>query len=126
MNRPNAALLAKWSYYLSYATSGFLALGFLLGFVRSPLSAILWLAFLTGAVGAFMAWAAKSEFKRQRDPDAAAVNFARQGWRVNLAGFVVLIVILGFMVVLRVVLSQFNAPIDDPALTPPAVLLFRI
>jgi hypothetical protein len=126
MNRPDAAQLAKWSYYLAYGTSGFLALGFILGLARSPLQAIMWLAFLTSAAGAFMAWAAKSEFKRQRSSDTQAVKHAHQGWRVNLSGFVVLILILVFMVILRIVLSQFSEPIIDPSVTPAALLLFRI
>lgn len=126
MNRPDAALLAKWSYYLSYGTSGLLLLGFLLGFARSPLSAILWLAFLTSAVGSFMAWAAKGELKRQKSSDAASLKWAKQGWRVNFSGFMMLILLLVFIIVLRVVLSQFNAPVVDPAVTPAAVLLFGI
>jgi len=104
-NRPDPVLFAKYSYYLAVASAVILFFGFLfqLPFIPREIGGVLinvsWLALLTGGVGAFMAYAARADFRRNPGPEEA-VRQARVGWRVNLGALAVMAVTAAFIVIL--------------------------
>ena len=95
-NRPNPAQFAQYSYILAVVSAGILGLSFLLAVLPDPLksvaSIIVWLVLLTGSIGAFMGYAARTDLKTQSAP-ADLVAKARTGFRVNLGAFVVTILL---------------------------------
>jgi hypothetical protein len=108
-SRPDAVQFARWSYYLSYVTSGILLLAFILNMARTPLGAIVWLAFVTSAVGAFMGWAARRDFK-VRPADQKVMQMAKQGFRTNVLGFICLIIMFVIFLIIRGMMSQGTVP----------------
>jgi len=103
-NRPDPALFARGSYYLGIASSGILLLSFLLGLLRVGLSSIVWLALITSAVGLFLGWASRSDFKK--NPGTPEVmQMADTGWRINLWALIVLVVVMLMVVILRVIVA---------------------
>lgn len=124
MNRPDAAQFAKWSYYLSFATSGIMLLGLLLGFARTPLAGVIWLSFVTSAVGAFMAWAAKNEFKT-KPPSDDVMMMAKRGWRVNIVGFGIMIAFLVVLLIFQLIFARGAlVPTVDPTATPGVLMIW--
>ncbi len=107
-NRPDPVLFARYSYYLAFASAAILLIAFIISVashvVQSDLPGILihvvWLALITGGVGTFLAYAARSDFKRNPGP-AEAVIQARIGWRVNLGALAVLAVSAFFIIIIR-------------------------
>lgn len=84
--RTQPEAFATYSYYLAIASVGILLLyGLLgvLGIMGGVLSQFVWVVFITSGVGAFFAFAARSDFRRH-GPSEATLRRARVGWRVNL------------------------------------------
>ncbi|MBN1429342.1 MAG: hypothetical protein JXB07_13295 [Anaerolineae bacterium] len=95
-NRPDPAQFAQYSYILAVVSAVILGLAFVLGLFDDPIKSfagiIVWLVFLTGSIGAFMGYAAKSDFKAQTPPPELA-HKARIGFRVNLGALAVTILL---------------------------------
>jgi len=103
-NRPDPALFARGSFYMGIASSAILLLSFILGMLRVGLSSIVWLALVTSAVGLFLGWASRSDFKK--NPGTPEVmQMADTGWRINLWALIVLVVVMLLVVILRVVVA---------------------
>src|SRR5574340_494575 len=106
-NRPDATLFARGSYYLALATSGIILLVLILTVLRqSGLGGLLvWLAIMTSAVGTFMAWTARKEFKVTPPPDDIQ-GMANLGWRINRLSLILLGVLMLFQLVILQVISR--------------------
>jgi hypothetical protein len=104
-NRPDPVQFARISYYLAIATATILGLTVLLGMLRIGMTWIVWIALITSAVGAFLAWAARSDFKVTPGP-TQAVKMARSAWRVNFYALLLLILSLLLMFGLRYFLGS--------------------
>jgi hypothetical protein len=107
-NRPDPEMFARYSYYLAFVSAFILLLTFLIRFVRVPIASVLinlvWLALVTGIVGAFMGFAASRDFKRKPASDDI-MHEARIGFRINL-GVTLIMLLLGFFaIVIQVVTS---------------------
>ncbi|HOA23910.1 MAG TPA: hypothetical protein PK801_14935 [Aggregatilineales bacterium] len=91
---PSPARLADISYYLALVSAGILlvysAIG-LAGLHVRALTPFVWVALITSAAGAFLAFAARSDLTTA-DLDDRAVRRARTGWWLNLAAFAVMVV----------------------------------
>lgn len=92
--RPDPATFAEASYILAIASVLILLLSYVLSWISAVgfLSRIVWLALITSAVGAFLAYAARQDFKHIDAPEAD-IKRARAGWRVNLAVLVLMLVL---------------------------------
>ena len=92
--RPDPATLAEASYILAIASVLILLLAYVLSWSGAVgfLSRIVWLALITSAAGAFLAYAARKDYERIDAPEAD-VKRARAGWRVNLAVLVLMLVL---------------------------------
>ena len=103
-NRPDPGAFATYSYYLAFASAAILLLAFLIGLVPSdalkPMAHIIWLALLTSAIGAFLAFAARSDFRHQSGAPEDERR-ARTGLRVNLAVLVFMVLLLIFIFMMR-------------------------
>jgi hypothetical protein len=102
--RPDAVTLAQWSYYLAYASSGILLFGFFLLLLRSPLTAIVWLVLITSAMGTFMAWAARQEFKGKPGPEDS-VAMAYSAFRINLGTLIGMLILVVLVIVAQVIIG---------------------
>src|SRR5688572_7329309 len=107
--------MAQWSYYLAYASSGILMLAFIFSLLRVPLTPIVWLALITSAVGTFMAWTARREFKARPGP-ADSVKMARMAWRVNLGALIVMLIAVVLVVILQLVVLMGQRTIEPETL----------
>ena len=114
-NRPDPIRFAKYSYYMAFVSAVILLLAFILSmpFFRSELTEalinIVWLALISGGIGTFLAFAARSDFKRSPG-SAEAVRHARVGWRVNIGALFVVLVTAAFVVAIRVIASSQGTP----------------
>ena len=112
-NRPDPTAFADMSYILAFVSAFILLLTFALGFIHTAFFAtlqqvIIWFALVSGGIGAFLAYAARSDFKRYSgSPDAK--RKARVGWRVNLATLVFMLLYVLAFVVVRAGLFGFGA-----------------
>jgi cytochrome b561 len=112
-NRPDPTAFADISYILAFVSAFILLLTFGLGFVRTAFfdtlqQVIIWFALVSGGIGTFLAYAARSDFKRYSGP-ADAQRKARVGWRVNLATLIFMLLYVLTFVVVRVGLFGFGA-----------------
>ncbi len=101
-NRPEPSVFAQGSYILAFVSAFILLASFFLGFrifdsVRF-LRQIVWLALITSGIGSFLAYAARSDFKRRGGSDELQRR-ARIGWRINLATFVLLVILAVIQIV---------------------------
>nr|MBN1229669.1 hypothetical protein [Anaerolineae bacterium] len=100
--RPDPAMFVEISYYLAFASTGILLMTFILGVLRiealRPLGQLIWLALITSAVGTFLAFAARSEYKKAEPTDEEAYKL-RIGLRVNLATLAFMIIFALFVIV---------------------------
>ena len=103
MNRPDPVTFAEGSYILAFASAFIIMLAFILSLhafdSMAVLRHIVWLALITSAVGVFLGFAARQDFKRYSGPEDA-IRKARVGWRVNLAVLVFMLVIT-FIAIIR-------------------------
>jgi hypothetical protein len=98
-NSSRPGQFATYSYYLAFASSGIVLIAFIASMFKSPIFNIVWLALITGGVGAFFALAARSDFKRQAATEEDERHL-RVGLRVNLATLVFMVIIVIFVVVI--------------------------
>lgn len=96
MNRPDPVTFAEGSYILAFASAFIIMLALILGLHAfdslAMLRQIVWLALVTSAVGVFLSYAARQDFKRYSGPEDA-IRKARVGWRVNLAVLIFMLII---------------------------------
>jgi hypothetical protein len=96
MNRPDPVTFAEGSYMLAFTSALIIMLRFFLGLRMfdsvALIRQIVWLALFTSAVGVFLSYAARQDFKRYSGPEDS-IRKARVGWRVNLAVLIFMLVI---------------------------------
>jgi uncharacterized Tic20 family protein len=106
-NRPNPYTFAEFSYTLAFASAIILLVSVVLGFrlfdAIGFLRNIVWLALFTSAVGTFLAWAARSDFKRHPAP-ADIDRKARAAFRINLITLILMLLLLVITIVGTVLL----------------------
>ena len=99
MERPDPFTFAEYSYILAFISSGILSLTLLLGLplfrAVSQLNQIMWFAMFTSAVGTFLAYAARNDFKRQPAPEDV-IKKAKIGLRIH-AGILILMTVLALI-----------------------------
>ncbi len=106
-NRPDPVVFARYSYILAFVSAGIIFVTLLLYVpvlpedLRRVLVNIVWLALITGGVGTFMAYAARSDFRRNPGP-LSAINQARIGFRVNLGALSVTLVWAVMVIIIRI------------------------
>lgn len=91
--RPSPVLFANLSYYLALVSVGILLLYSVLGLTGLRVQALtpfIWVVLITSAVGAFLAFAARSALPHT-DATNRVMRRARTGWRVNLSAFVLML-----------------------------------
>jgi hypothetical protein len=105
MNRPDPVTFAKYSYILAFVSSGILTVTIILGLIPgdaiAPLRQVMWLALFTSAVGTFLGYAARSDFKRNPVGDDL-MRKAGVGFRINLIAFVVMLLVAIIAIVVNV------------------------
>jgi hypothetical protein len=106
-NRPNPYTFAEFSYMLAFASAIILLVAFVLGFrifdAIGFLRNIVWLSLVTSAVGLFLAWAARSDFRRHPAPPDIDRK-ARVAFRINLVTLVLMLILLMITIVGTVLL----------------------
>ncbi len=107
MNRPDPRTFALYSYYLAIASGGLIVLAFIFSFIESVrfLTQMIWLTLITSGIGAFLAYAARSDFARMKQPPEESINHARIGWRNNLLTFGVVTLLALVVVILNVLFA---------------------
>jgi hypothetical protein len=107
--RPDPIQFAQWSYLAANISAGILVITFLIGLAPveavKPLGQIIWLIIPTGAVGAFLGYAAGADFKKHPGPPEA-VKQAQWGFRLNSAIFSLGVLLAVFLVVLNLMAGK--------------------
>ena len=97
MKRPDPATFAQYSSILAYVSFGLFILSMILTRASNPAVAdlsftFIWLVLPSSAAGAFMGWAARSDFKKKPGSDED-MQKAATGFRVNLLALILMIMI---------------------------------
>jgi hypothetical protein len=99
--RPDPITFARWSYILAIVSDVIIILALILGFLDfdgvEVIINIFWLAMITGGVGAFMGWAASSDFKRRPGPQES-MDQARVGFRINMLAVGATLLVAAFVI----------------------------
>src|SRR5512139_2268776 len=106
-NRPDPAQFARYSYILSLVSTGILTLAVLIAFIPvdaiKPLFHIVWLTIVTGAVGAFMGYAARADFKAHPPEHPELEHQARSGFRTNVFALAVTLLLAVFRIAIGLI-----------------------
>ena len=97
---------AQWSYQIAVVSAGILVFTFLVGLIPveavKPLGHIIWLVIPSGAIGAFLGYAAGVDFKKHTGlPES--VKQAQWGFRLNAAMFSLGVLLALFLFVLNLI-----------------------
>lgn len=107
MNRPDPRTFAQYSYYLAIASGGLIVLAFVFSFIPPIrfLTQLIWLTLITSGIGAFLAYAARSDFAKMKQPPEESITQARIGWRNNLLTFGVVALLAMTVVIMNVLFA---------------------
>jgi hypothetical protein len=115
MQRPDPETFAHYSYILAFISAGLVTIAMVVGWLPgnlgemlSPFQNLTWAAMITSGVGAFLAYAARADFKHKADADLEMVRRAQVGWRFNLAIFIVLLFFALLMIAIALTLGDIS------------------